>query len=188
MGGREGIGLEAIRGAADRVRPRIHRTPVLTCRSLDRLVGARLFFKCENFQKAGSFKIRGAANAVFSLSRAEAARGVATHSSGNHAQALALAASWKGCGAWIVMPVNAAPVKRAAVEEYGATVVPCAPTLEARERTLEQVRAETGAVFIHPYDDGRVIAGQGTAALEFLEDVPDLDALAAPVGGGGLSP
>ncbi len=179
-------GLEDIRQAAERIRPYAHRTPVLRCQGLDELTGARLWFKCENLQKVGAFKFRGATNAVQSLRPHEAKRGVATHSSGNHAAALALAAAQRGCPAWVVMPTSAPPVKRAAVEGYGARIVDCEPTLEAREQTLEQVVARTGATFIHPYDDPRIIAGQGTAALELLEEVPDLDVLMAPVGGGGL--
>jgi threonine dehydratase len=179
--------LATIREAAARIRPWIHRTPVLTCRSLDERVGAARFFKCENLQKVGAFKMRGASNAVFSLGDAEAARGVATHSSGTHAQALALAARNRGVTAYIVMPSNSPAVKRAAVEGYGGRITSCEPTLAARETTLQRVVAETGATFVHPYDDFRIIAGQGTAALELLEDVPDLDAVVVPVGGGGLA-
>ncbi len=180
------VTLTDIRQAAERIRPYAHRTPVLTCESLDRQVGARVFLKCENLQKVGAFKFRGACNAVFSLSEAQAARGVCTHSSGNHAQALALAARLRGIPAYIVMPENAPAVKKAAVAGYGGQITLCAPTLEARETTLAQVRAESRAEMVHPYDDVRVIAGQGTAALELLEEVPDLDAVIAPVGGGGL--
>ena len=175
-----------IRGAAARIRPYAHRTPVMTCRSLDERVGAQLFMKCENLQKVGAFKFRGACNAVFSLSEAEAARGVATHSSGNHAQALALAARMRGIPAYIVMPRNAPAVKQAAVAGYGGIITLCEPTLAARETTLAEVVAATGAEVVHPYNDARVIAGQGTATLELLEDVPDLDVIMAPVGGGGL--
>ena len=178
--------LADIQAAAARIKPYAHRTPVLTCTSLNRLVGAELFCKCENFQKVGAFKFRGACNAVFSLSEPEAQHGVATHSSGNHAAAVALAAQLRGIKAHIVMPDNAPAVKKAAVAGYGGTIVYCAPTLAAREATLERVVHETGATFIHPYNDARVIAGQGTAALEILTDVPDLDVLMAPVGGGGL--
>jgi len=178
--------LDAIREAAARIRPYAHRTPVLTCSSLNRMLNAELFFKCENFQKVGAFKFRGACNAVFSLSDDEAGRGVATHSSGNHAAALALAAQLRGIEALIVMPKNAPQVKRDAVAGYGAKIVFCEPTLEARETTLAEVIEETGARFVHPYNDYRVIAGQGTAALELLEDVPALDVVMAPVGGGGL--
>jgi threonine dehydratase len=178
--------LVDVRAAAARIKPYAHRTPVLTCTSLNELVGAELFCKCENFQKAGAFKFRGACNAVFSLSDEEARYGVATHSSGNHAAAVALAARLRGIPAHIVMPDNAPAVKKAAVAGYGGTIVYCAPTLAARESTLERVVRETGATFIHPYNDARVIAGQGTAALELLRDVSDLDVIMAPVGGGGL--
>jgi threonine dehydratase len=150
------------------------------------MVGASLFFKCENFQKAGAFKIRGACNAVLSLSDAEASRGVATHSSGNHAAALALAARWRAVPAYVVMPENASNIKKRAVAAYGANIFFCKPTLEAREETLARVVDSTGAAFVHPYNDVRVIAGQGTASLELCEDVPGLDAVTAPVGGGGL--
>ncbi|HRW49736.1 MAG TPA: pyridoxal-phosphate dependent enzyme [Caldilinea sp.] len=175
-----------IRQAAERIRPHAHRTPVMTCRSLDQRVGAQVFMKCENLQKVGAFKFRGACNAVFSLSPDEAARGVATHSSGNHAQALALAARMRGIPAYIVMPRNAPAVKQAAVAGYGGIITLCEPTLAARESTLAEVVAATGAEVVHPYNDVRVIAGQGTAALELLADVPDLDVIMAPVGGGGL--
>ena len=180
------INLDAVRQAAVRIRGIAHRTPVMTCASLDEMAGARLFFKCENFQKVGAFKFRGACNAVMKLSEAEAARGVLTHSSGNHAQAIALAARMRGVPAHIVMPTSATAVKRQAVEGYGARVVPCVPTLEARETTAAAVEAETGATFIHAYNHPDIIAGQGTAALELLEEVPDLDAIIAPIGGGGL--
>ncbi len=178
--------LADIRQAAERIRPFAHRTPVLTCASLDRRVGAQIFLKCENWQKVGAFKFRGACNAVLSLSEAEAARGVATHSSGNHAQALALAARLRGIRAYIVMPNTAPEVKKAAVAGYGGQITFCEPTLEARETTLAQVIQDTGAIQVHPYNDYRVIAGQGTAALELLEDTPQLDVVMAPVGGGGL--
>jgi threonine dehydratase len=153
---------------------------------LTKKTGARVLFKCENFQKVGAFKFRGAANAIFSLSEEEAAPGVATHSSGNHGQALALAARLRGIPAYVVMPENASKVKVKAVEEYGAEITFCESTQAARERTLEEVVGRTGATFIHPYNDPRIIAGQGTAALEFLKDYPDLDVIVAPVGGGGL--
>ncbi len=179
-------GFPEVESATRRLEGIVHRTPVLTSRTLDRMAGARLFFKCENFQRSGSFKFRGACNAVFSLGREEAARGVLTHSSGNHGQALALAARIRGIPAFVVMPENAPGIKREAVEGYGARVVFCAPSLEAREREASRLHEETGAVFIHPYEDPRVIAGQGTAALELLEEAGDLDYLAAPVGGGGL--
>jgi len=150
------------------------------------MCGAELFFKCENFQKAGAFKIRGATNAVFSLSDEEAARGVATHSSGNHAAAVALAARWRGIRAYVVMPENAPEIKQAAVAGYGAEITFCRPTLRAREEGLAEVVERTGATFVHPYNDYRVIAGQGTAAVELCEEIPDLDVVMAPVGGGGL--
>ena len=178
--------LADILTAAGRIAPYAHRTPVLTCAALDERLGARIFLKCENFQKVGAFKFRGAANAVFSLDAAAATRGVATHSSGNHAQALALAARLRGIPAFIVMPDNAPTVKKAAVAGYGGRITYCESTLKARETTLERVVQETGAEVVHPYNDDRVIAGQGTAALELLEDVPGLDAVMIPVGGGGL--
>ncbi len=178
--------LAAVRDAAARIAGRARRTPVATCATLDQLAGRSLFFKCEQYQKSGSFKFRGACNAVMKLSDADAARGVATHSSGNFAQAVALAARARGIAAHLVMPKSAPAVKRRAVEGYGARVVPCATALAARESMLAQVLAETGASALHPYDHADVIAGQGTAALELLEEVPDLDAVIAPVGGGGL--
>jgi threonine dehydratase len=178
--------IKDIREASERINPFVHRTPVLTCRTLNRMSGAKLFFKCENFQKAGVFKIRGATNAVFTLSDEEASRGVATHSSGNHAAALALAAGWRGIKALIVMPRNARRVKTDAVRGYGAEIVFCEPTLDARQKTLAAVVARTGAFFVHPYNDPLVIAGQGTAALELCEEIPELDVIMTPVGGGGL--
>ena len=178
--------LNNILMAAERIRPYAHRTPVLTNKSLDKQVDAEVFLKCENLQKVGAFKFRGACNAVFSLSDNEAARGVCTHSSGNHAAALALAASLRGIPAYIVMPNNAPSVKKNAVAGYGGVITFCEPTLAARESTLDRIRLDTGAAVVHPYNDERVIAGQGTAALELLADVPDLDVVIAPVGGGGL--
>ncbi|MEE4312777.1 MAG: pyridoxal-phosphate dependent enzyme [candidate division KSB1 bacterium] len=178
--------LSKIREAHHRILSQIHVTPVLTCESLNELAGADLFFKCENMQKVGAFKFRGASNAVITLSRKDAASGVVTHSSGNHAAALALAAKRRGINAHIVMPRNAPAVKIAAVKNYGGMITFCEPTLEARENTADAIIADTGAVFIHPYNDYRIIAGQGTAALEFLDVVEDLDYLLAPVGGGGL--
>ena len=172
--------------AAERIDPHIHHTPVLTCGYLDQQCGTELFLKCENFQKVGAFKFRGACNAVFSLSPEELARGVAAHSSGNHAQALALAARLRQTQATIVMPENSTAVKIAAVRGYGAEVVLCPATTEAREAETARVVRETGATLIHPFNDARIIAGQGTAALELLEEIPDLDLLLAPVGGGGL--
>jgi threonine dehydratase len=178
--------LEDIREAHRRIQPFIHRTPVLTSATIDRMAGGEIFFKCENLQKAGAFKIRGACNAVFSLSDDEAKRGVATHSSGNHAAALALAAQWRGISAHVVMPETAPHVKKLAVAGYGAEILFCKPTLEARERALAEVVARTGANVVHPYNDLRVITGQGTAAVELCEQVQNLDLVVAPVGGGGL--
>lgn len=180
------VTIQDVEAAARRIQGVVHRTPVLTCGAIDALAGARISFKCENFQKVGAFKMRGAANAVLALSTAEARRGVATHSSGNHAQALALAARLRGVPAHVVMPTTSPAVKRAAVAGYGARIIDCEPTLQARELTLAEVVARTGAAFIHPYDDERVIAGQGTAALELLAEAPDLEIVLAPVGGGGL--
>jgi threonine dehydratase len=179
--------IDDIKAAAERIAPHIHRTPVATCASIDAIAGASLFFKCENLQKVGAFKARGATNAVFSLEDGAAERGVCTHSSGNHAAALARAASLRGIPAHIVMPSSAPPVKKAAVAGYGAQITECEPTLEAREATLAEVQEQTGATFIHPYDDPRVIAGQGTAALELLEQALDLEVVMPPVGGGGLA-
>ncbi|HEY1598621.1 MAG TPA: pyridoxal-phosphate dependent enzyme [Pirellulales bacterium] len=176
----------AVRQAALRIGHVVHRTPVLRSEFFDRTTGAQVFFKCENFQKVGAFKFRGAANAVLSLGDEEARRGVVTHSSGNHAQALALAARMRGVPATIVMPSNAPAVKRAAVAGYGAEIVSCEPSVRSREETADAVVRRTRAVFVHPYNDPRIIAGQGTAALELLEDVPNLDVILAPVGGGGL--
>jgi threonine dehydratase len=178
--------IESIRAAHDRIRDKIHRTPILTSRSLDELYGLNLFFKCENLQKAGSFKARGATNAVFSLGDDEAARGVATHSSGNHAAALARAAQLRGIPAHIVMPNNSTKVKQAAVRRYGGQIVFCEPTQTAREAACAQLVKATGATLIHPYNDYRIMAGQGTAALELMEQVPGLDLVMTPVGGGGL--
>jgi threonine dehydratase/serine racemase len=178
--------LETIEQAAIRVGRLAHRTPVATCATLDRMAGRALFFKCENLQKVGAFKFRGAVNAVAQLPADAAARGVVTHSSGNHAQALALAARLHGISAHVVMPSNASAVKRKAVEGYGGRVILCEPNLQAREATAVQVVQETGATMIPPYNHPHVIAGQGTTALELLEQVSDLDGIVAPVGGGGL--
>jgi threonine dehydratase len=178
--------LNDIRQAAERIRPYAHRTPVLTNASLNEKLDAQIYLKCENMQKVGAFKFRGACNAVYSLSAEEAARGVATHSSGNHAQALALAAQMRGIPAYIVMPDNAPTVKKEAVAGYGGIITFCEPTLAARESTLAKIAQETGAAIIHPYNNEKVIAGQGTATLELLEDFPDLDVIITPVGGGGL--
>ncbi len=178
--------LAAVRAAAARIDGHAKRTPVATCSTLDQLGGRALFFKCEQYQKSGSFKFRGACNAVRELPDSDAVRGVATHSSGNFAQAVALAARDRGIAAHVVMPSSAPAVKRRAALDYGARVVPCAAQLEAREAMLARVLAETGATPLHPYNHAGVIAGQGTLALELLEQVPDLDAIIAPVGGGGL--
>jgi threonine dehydratase len=180
------ITRDVIEEASGRIQKYAHRTPVLTSRSINEITGAELFFKCENFQRVGAFKFRGAINAVFSLSEDEAKSGVATHSSGNHAQALSLAARLRGIRAIIVMPETAPRVKVSAVRGYGGEIIFCEPTLTAREETLNKVIEETKATFIHPYNDSRVIAGQATCALELLEDVQDLDIIMAPVGGGGL--
>ena len=178
--------LDSIRAAHERIRPYIHRTPVLTSSRLNQASGASLFFKCENFQKIGAFKARGATNAVFSLDDVTARRGVATHSSGNHGAAVARAAKLRGIAAHIVMPSNSAKVKIRAVESYGARVVFCEPTEQARETACADVIAQTDATLIHSFENPDVIAGQGTAAVEFLEDVPDLDLVMCPIGGGGL--
>jgi threonine dehydratase len=177
---------QTILAAHDRIRDRIHRTPVLTSRSLNAMTGAQLFFKCENLQKTGSFKIRGATNAILSLADEEADHGVLTHSSGNHGAAVSCAAAWRGIPAWIVMPKNAPAVKCRAVASYGGKITFCEPNVTSRSETAARIQAETGAVMIHPYDDDRIIAGQATAAKELLEEVPDLDAVLTPVSGGGL--
>lgn len=168
------------------IRPHVHRTPVLTSRQLDAIAGARLFFKCENFQKVGAFKFRGATNAVLSLSDSQRAAGVVTHSSGNHAAALAHAAVSRGVKAYIVMPSSAPEVKKRAVAGYGAEITFCEPTLAAREAAAAEIISTTGATMIHPFDNFFIIAGQGTAAMEILADIPAPDAVIAPVGGGGL--
>ena len=180
------IDWETISEAHERIRARIHRTPVLTSTTFNAMSGAELFFKCENFQKTGSFKIRGASNAILSLCQEEAARGVVTQSSGNHAAAVACAAAWREIPAWIVMPKNAPEVKRHAVESYGGKITYCEPTVSSRAETAARLQTETGAVMVHPYDDDRIIAGQATTAKELLEEVPDLDAILTPVSGGGL--
>jgi len=177
---------DVILTAHSRIAHRIHSTPVLTSASLDALTGARLFFKCENLQKTGSFKIRGAANAILSLTEAEASRGIVTQSSGNHGAAVACAAAWRGVPAYVVMPENAPKVKILAIEAYGGKITFCAPKVSARKEACDRVQAETGAYLVHPYDDDRIIAGQATAAKELLEEIPDLDAVLAPVSGGGL--
>jgi threonine dehydratase len=177
---------EIIRDAHERIKPYINHTPVITSATMDRMFNSSIFFKCENFQKVGAFKARGATNAVRSLDTETLRKGVATHSSGNHAQALAWSAALAGTKAYIVMPSNSSPVKIEAVKEYGGIITFCEPTLEARETTLQKVVQETGAVEIHPYNDIRIIAGQATSALELIKEIEKLDMIIAPVGGGGL--
>jgi threonine dehydratase len=181
-----GLSWELIEQARARLAGKVTLTPVLTSSTLDELCGARLYFKCENFQKCGAFKARGATNAVFALPQAEAGRGVATHSSGNHAAALARAARLRGIRAHIVMPDNASQAKRLAVMRYGGEITSCAATIAARESTTQQLMAATGATLVHPYDNLNVMAGQASAAVELLSEVPDLDLILCPVGGGGL--
>ena len=178
--------ISDIESAYQLIKPYIHKTPVLTSESVNIILGAELFLKCENFQKVGAFKFRGATNAVLRLTDDQAKRGVATHSSGNHAAALALAAKKRGIPAYIVMPDNAPNIKKKAVAGYGGIITFCTPTQQAREETLAQIQKETGAVFIHPYNNFEVICGQGTASLELLEEIANLDIVIAPVGGGGL--
>lgn len=175
-----------IQNAHERIRSLIHQTPVLSSKSINGILDIDLFFKCENFQKVGAFKFRGATNAVRLLTKEESEKGVTTHSSGNHAAALSLAAKQLDIPAYIVMPKNAPEIKKKAVQGYGARITYCEPTLQAREDTLHKVQEETGATFIHPYDNFNVICGQGTAAKEFLEQVSNLDIIMAPIGGGGL--
>lgn len=175
-----------VQRAAERIGPWIHRTPVLTSQTLDGMSGAKLYFKCENFQKAGAFKIRGATNAVFSLTEEEAGRGVATHSSGNHALSLSLAAACRGIKCTVVMPETASKAKMRAVEGYGGSIITCRPSLKDREQTLQQFVERTGANFVHPYNDHRVIAGHATCSKELNEEVGLLDAVVAPIGGGGM--
>ena len=172
--------------ASKRIEGHGHRTPVLTNRTIDRLSGKKIFFKCENFQKIGAFKFRGGWNAISSLNEEEAKKGVCTHSSGNHAQAVAYAAAKRNIPAYIVMPENAPKVKLEAVEGYNAKITLCEPTLKARRDTLDEIAKRTGARIVHPFNDPKVIAGQGTAALELIEEVKELDAICAPIGGGGL--
>lgn len=181
----ERLTLRMIQEAHARIKGKVHRTPLFTSSSIDRIVGAELFFKCENLQRVGAFKARGAANAVLSLDAATAERGIITHSSGNHGAAVSWAASLRGIPAYIVMPRNAPKAKIASVNRYGGRITFCEPTVQARVDTAAAVASQTGAVLIHPYDDLRVMAGQGTSALEMLQDVPDLDAIVCPVGGGG---
>jgi len=178
--------LSDIQGAHGRIRPFVHWTPVMTSGLLNTKFGCELFFKCENFQKVGAFKFRGATNAVLSLSSEERRKGVVTHSSGNHAAALALAARMNGVKAYIVMPENAPAVKKAAVAGYGAEITFCEASQQAREETTSRIMEKTGAALVHPYDNFSVICGQGTAALELMEQITDLNIIVAPVGGGGL--
>ena len=184
--GKYAASIEDVRSAAERIRGVGHRTPVLTSKTLDQLAGRKLFLKCENFQKVGAFKFRGGWNAVSMLSDNEAEKGVCTHSSGNHAQAVAYSAQKRGIPAYIVMPDNSPDVKLNAVKGYGANVTLCEPTLEARRTTLDEIAKKTGAAVIHPFNNPNVIAGQGTAALELIEEIGALDAVIAPIGGGGL--
>ena len=172
--------------AHDRIRPHIHRTPVLTSTFMNNLTGAELFFKCENFQKAGAFKVRGASNAVFGLDEETAAKGVATHSSGNHGTALSYAGGRRDIPVTVVMPRTAPQAKKDAVKGYGGRIVECEPSTSSREATFAEVVAETGAEFVHPYNDPRVIAGQATCSKELVEDISSLDAVMAPIGGGGM--
>ncbi|MFN8255326.1 MAG: pyridoxal-phosphate dependent enzyme [Bacteroidales bacterium] len=178
--------IEDILDAHDRIKLFINKTPVISSAGINKLVGAEIYFKCENFQKVGAFKYRGATNAVLCCSEKERKRGFATHSSGNHAAALSLAANKAGTKAFVVMPENAPEIKKAAVISYGAEITYCFPSLESRETTLNQLVEKTGAIFVHPYNNTNVIAGQGTAALELCDEIKDLEVIIAPVGGGGL--
>ncbi len=178
--------LSDIQSAHARIKPHIHRTPVMSSRLINEKTGAELFFKCENFQKVAAFKARGAANAIFSLTDEAAKRGVVTHSSGNHGAALAWAAAKRGVKATVVVPSNAPTPKKMAIDAYGAKIIYCEPTVAAREAAVAAQIQEFGYELVHPFDDERVIAGQGTAALELLEDYPNLDMVIAPLGGGGL--
>jgi len=178
--------IEDVYKAHERIKPYIHRTPILTSSFMNELSGAELFFKCENFQKAGAFKVRGASNAVFGLSDEVAKKGVATHSSGNHALSLSYAAGRRGIPCTVVMPRTAPQAKKDAVKGYGGVIVECEPSTTSREATFAEVVTETGAEFVHPYNDIRVITGQATCSLELQEDVRDLDAVVAPIGGGGM--
>ena len=178
--------LSDIQSAHKRIKPYIHRTPVLTSQQLNRMFDCEMYFKCENFQKVGAFKFRGATNAVLSLTESQKEHGVVTHSSGNHAAALALAAGINGIKAFIVMPENAPAVKKDAVAGYGASITFCQPTLQSREENCRSIIEKEGATLIHPYDNFNVICGQGTASLELLEEKNDLDVIIAPIGGGGL--
>ena len=180
------ITAQQIIDAHQRIKPFIHRTPVLTSQIINHIAGAEIFFKCENFQKIGAFKIRGGMNAVLSLPKEKQQQGIATHSSGNHAQAIAYAARQVGTKAYIVMPDNSPKVKVEAVKGYGAEIFFCEPNQQAREKTLQEIVDRTGAEFIHPYNDYRVITGQATCARELIEEIPSLDCILTPVGGGGL--
>lgn len=180
------ITKENLQETQQRIDPFIHRTPVMSSQLINNIAGVEIYFKCENFQKMGAFKMRGATNAILQLTATEKEFGVATHSSGNFAQALALAAKLQGIKAYVVMPSNAPEIKKTAVKGYGGEVIECTPTLEARETTLNEVVNKTGAIFLHPYNDYQVIEGQGTAAMELIEEHDDLDAIFTPVGGGGL--
>ena len=184
--GKYAASIDDIRAAARRIKGVGHRTPILTSQNLDEMAERKLFFKCENFQKVGAFKLRGGWNAISMLSDEEAAKGVCTHSSGNHAQAVAFSAMKRGIASYIVMPNNVPDVKQDAVKGYGANIILCEPTLEARETTLDEITKTTGAHVVHPFNNPNVIAGQGTAALEMIEDLGTLDAMIAPIGGGGL--
>ena len=184
--GKYAASIDDIRAAAGRIKGVGHRTPILTSQTLDEMAGRKLFFKCENFQKVGAFKLRGGWNAISMLSDEEAANGVCTHSSGNHAQAVAFSAMKRGITSYIVMPNNVPDVKRDAVKGYGANITLCEPTLEARKTTLDEIAKKTGAQVVHPFNNPNVIAGQGTAALEMIEELGELDAIIAPIGGGGL--
>ena len=184
--GKYAASIDDIRAAAGRIKGVGHRTPILTSQTLDEMAGRKLFFKCENFQKVGAFKLRGGWNAISMLSDEEAAKGVCTHSSGNHAQAVAFSAMKRGIASYIVMPNNVPDVKQDAVKGYGANIILCEPTLEARETTLDEITKKTGAQVVHPFNNPNVIAGQGTAALEMIDDLGTLDAMIAPIGGGGL--
>ena len=178
--------MDDVIAASKRIEGHGHRTPILTNKTIDELTGKKIFFKCENFQKIGAFKFRGGWNTISSLSGEEASKGVCTHSSGNHAQAVAYAAMKRNIPAHIVMPRNAPKVKIQAVEGYRANITLCEPTLKARRETLEKIAEKTGAYVVHPFNEPRVIAGQGTCAMEMIEDIGDLDAICAPIGGGGL--
>ena len=184
--GKYAASIDDIRAAAERIKGVGHRTPILTSQTMDKMAGRKLFFKCENLQKVGAFKLRGGWNAVSMLNDEEAANGVCTHSSGNHAQAVAFSAMKRGITSYIVMPNNVPDVKLDAVKGYGANITLCEPTLEARKKTLDEIAKKTGAQVVHPFNNPNVIAGQGTAALEMIEDLGTLDAIIAPIGGGGL--